>query len=494
MNFIDRFLNKITMYRLVLYYLSGLLLIAMVLGIFHLVPYSPLAIIGSSIILLAVCWVTNTIFVSVFKAHANVESVYITAMILALILAPLHNARDVWFLAGAAALAIASKFIFAIGKKHIFNPVAISVLLTAYALNFSALWWVGTLWMLPFVLVGGFLVVRKIQRSDLVVSFLVTAFVVTMFFCVIDGSSVTLFAKELLIDSPLFFFAFVMLTEPLTTPPTKKLQIWYGAIVGALFAPQLHIGGVYSTPELALVIGNIFSYVVSPKQKLLLTLREKTPLAAGTFEFSFSADKAIVFLPGQYLEWTLAHEQSDARGNRRYFTIASSPSEQYIRLAVKFQEPSSSFKKQLLAMKPGDTLMAGQLAGDFTMPRDPKQKLVFIAGGIGITPFRSMVQDLLDRGERRDLIVLYANRTAEDVAYRTIFDRATAEIGMKTMYTFSGNGEYITEEMIRKEVPDYAERVFYISGPNSMVDSFEKMLFGLGLRRNQIKVDYFPGF
>src|SRR5206468_2445876 len=81
--------------------------------------------------------------------------------------------------------------------------------------------------------------------------------------------------NTLVFHSCLLFFAFIMLTEPLTTPPTKRLQIMYGALVGFLFVPQIHIGNIYSTPELALIIGNIYSYIVSPKTKLLLHLQQR---------------------------------------------------------------------------------------------------------------------------------------------------------------------------------------------------------------------------
>jgi ferredoxin-NADP reductase/Na+-translocating ferredoxin:NAD+ oxidoreductase RnfD subunit len=506
MKLIDGFLNKITMYRLVLYYLIALLVIAAILGYFHIMAYSPLAIGESVFILLVVSLLTNRIFVKVFNAHENVESAYISALILALIIPPLQssNLSSLWFLIAAAVLAMASKFILAIGKKHIFNPVAISVVITAFALNMSANWWVGTLWMLPFVIIGGFLMVRKIQRSDLVVFFFVAVLATIMLFCYIQNTDVVSFMRQTLVDTPIFFFAFIMLTEPLTTPPTIALQSWYGAIVGILFAPQLHIGNVYSTPELALVIGNVFSYAVSPKEKLMLTLKDRIALATGTYEFVFSADKSIKFKPGQYLEWTLGHDKTDSRGNRRYFTIASAPSEKVLRMAVRFYQPPSTFKKELLEMKAGDTIVAAQLAGDFTMPKNSKQKLAFIAGGIGITPFRSMIGDLLVRSEQRDIVLFYANRNASEIAYGNIFEWAKEDLGIKTVFTLTGSNEetvgwqgyrgYISEEMIRREMPDYKARMFYISGPNTMVDAYEKLLLGMGIREPHIIIDYFPGF
>lgn len=134
---------------------------------------------------------------------------------------------------------MALKFILAINKKHIFNPVAISVAVTAIFINASANWWVGSASMLPIVAIGGFLVIRKIKRWDLVLSFLITALIVI-------GPGRWLRSVR---DTPLIFFAVIMLTEPLTTPPRRILRIIYGALVGLLFAPQIHLGSIYTTPN-----------------------------------------------------------------------------------------------------------------------------------------------------------------------------------------------------------------------------------------------------
>jgi glycine betaine catabolism B len=495
MNIIDRFLNKITMYRLVLYYLAALVAIAAIFGAFGILPYNPVAIIFSTLFLLVVAWAANGIIAGFLKAHPNSESAYITALILALIITPgmPTDASTVIFLAWAAVLAMASKYIFAIDKKHIFNPAAFGVAVTLLAFNQAASWWIGgNLPMMAFVIVGGLLVVRKIQRFDLAASFFVFALasdVVTH-----AGFNPLTTIEKALLHTPIFFFAAIMITEPLTTPPTRWGRIAYGALVGALFSPFIAVGAINSTPELALLVGNIFSFAISPKGKQTLTLKEKKEAGTGTYHFSFATEKPLKFRPGQYLEWTLSHDKNDLRGNRRYFTIASSPTEDTLQLGVKFYEPSSSFKKALLAMKPGDTILAGQLAGDFTLPKDPQRKLAFIAGGIGITPFRSMVKDLVDRGERRDVVLFYSNRSADEVAYRDVFDEAERTIGMRTIYIATGAGKRLDAETIGSAIPDYRERMFYISGTHAMTNAFEKTLRAMGVPRTQIKTDFFPGF
>ncbi len=502
---IDDFLNTTTMYRVVLYGLVGLIAAAMVLGFFGLVPYNPIAILFSTLLITTVCWIANKLFAWAFDAPTNVESVYITALILALIVSPLSSLQDPQFfpLAIWASLwAIASKYILAVGKKHVFNPAAFAVALTALTIGLSASWWVATPWMAPFVLVAGFLIVRKIQRTDLIVSFIIAALAATVGPHVLSGSDIAASLGRTVLNAPLLFFAFVMLTEPLTTPPQRWLRIIYGALVGFLFAPWVHLGSIYSTPELALLVGNLFSYLVSPKEKLMLTLKDKVKVAADSYDFVFRSDRPLSFRPGQYMEWTLPHAYPDNGGNRRYFTIASSPTEKDVRLGLKFYYPASSFKRTLAEMGVGERVVASQLAGDFILPRDPKRKLVFIAGGIGITPFRSMIQYLLDRREPRPITLFYSNKTANEIAYKDVFDRAARELGMRTVYALTDepavapgtHAGRIDAALIARTVPDYRERIFYLSGPRSMVNAFEKTLRGMGIPGRRIKTDFFPGF
>ena len=148
-------------------------------------------------------------------------------------------------------------------------------------------------------------------------------------------------------------------------------------------------------------------------------------------------------------------------------------------------------------------IVASQLSGDFILPDDRKQKLAFIAGGIGITPFRSMIKYLIDHKESSPAILFYSNRSARDVVYKDIFDQAEKELGIKTVYVVTddktlpdnwrGYTGRINETIITKEIPDYKERLFYLSGPRSMVVSYQALLLKLGVKRRKIKTDYFPG-
>src|SRR6266566_4467573 len=337
---IDDLLDRVTMYRLVLYVLIGLVAIAAVLSYLTLLPFSPLALLLSTLFLVVMCWAANSLLARIFAAPTNVESAYITALILALIIDPAKSPNDLLFLGWAAILATSSKYI--------------------------------------------------------------------------------------------------------------------------------------------------------------LSLKNKSKMASDIVDFVFRPAQRLVFEPGQYMEFTLAHVKPDSRGNRRFFTLASSPTEENLHLGVRFYANSSSFKKALYRIDGRAKIMAGQIAGDFTLPGDPRQKLVFIAGGIGITPFRSMLKYLLDMNQRRDIVLLYANRTADEIAYKDILGEGQTKLGIKAFYTLTNTKAIprnwrglvgrIDEHMIQAVVPDYEERTFYLSGSLDMVRAYEHIL-----KNMHIKKDFFPG-
>ncbi len=500
---VDYVLDRITMYRLVLYVLIGLIAVAAVLSYFQLLAFSPIALLLSTFFLVMICWATNLILANILAVPANIKSTYITALILALIIDPIKSPGDLLFLGWAGILAISSKYILALHNKHFFNPAAIAVVITSFALGESASWWVGTVSMLPAVIVGGALLVRKLRQGEMVLFFVVASLVTVCLVSVLQGLSVPKELQQLLVESPLFFFAAIMLTEPLTVPPTQNLKLFYAIIVGILFVPQIHLGRIYSTPELALVIGNAYSYLISPKRKFILKLKRKSKIASNIVDFAFKPSQKLVFAPGQYMEFTLAHTKPDSRGNRRFFTLASSPTEESLHLGVRFYKESSSFKQALYNIDGRTQIMAGQIAGDFTLPQDPEQKLVFLAGGIGITPFRSMLKYLIDMKQPRDIVLFYANRTANEIAYSDILSEAQTKLGIKVFYTLTNTQAIprnwrglvgrIDQEMIAQAVPDYSERTFYLSGPPDMVRAYERILKNMDIKNAQIKKDFFPG-
>ena len=487
------------MYRLVLYYLLVLFVAALFYSISGVLPHSPNALLWSVLVLMLSAWLVNELFAWAFGAVTNIESVFITPLILVLILPPVmfSDFTGSVALAVIAAWAMASKYLLAIGKKHLFNPAALAVVLSTYLIGVTPNWWVaGNIPLLPFIFIGGIMVVHKLRKSDLVFAFGAAVAAVVAFTSPNPVSGV----QALFLHSSLFFFAFVMLTEPLTMPPTRMLRIAYGVLVGVLFAPATHFGSLYFSPELALIAGNLFVYFASPKGRYMLSFVERRPLASGIYEYLFRSDRPLRFKPGQYLEWTLGSVPSDARGNRRFFTIASAPEDALVALGVRFYDKPSGFKRTLAELPVGAQISVASLAGDFTMPKDTKKKLAFLAGGIGVTPFASQARHSVATGESRDAVLLYSSKTAPEIAYQDVFANA-ARVGWRTVYALSdevptlpgSHHGFIDAELIKREVPDYPERLFYISGPPGMVNAMKRMLLDIGVSRFNIKTDFFPG-
>jgi len=478
--------------------------IAIIFGIAGFLPYTGVQFLETLAIVLAACFTGNKIFARILRVNTNIESVWITAFILFLVLAPTAGRSDLIVTAMVATVAMGSKYFLTYERKHIFNPAAIGLFLAGLFGFGNSIWWIGSSIMLPFVLVAGLLVVRKIRRFRLLFTFIITAILSTSLFNLKNGVDLPDSILQVFTSWPLIFFGTIMLTEPFTTPPNKKYRAIYGIFVGILFGFQFSIGPLYASPEFALISGNILSFILSPKGKLILKFKERKQLEPNIYEFIFNSESKFDFLPGQYLEWTLPHKNSDTRGIRRYFTIASAPEEGDLKLGVKIiSDKSSSFKKALLSLRPGDSLTADQLSGDFVMSDNPGEKLVFIAGGIGVTPFRSMVKHLINKGERRDTVLFYSSADPKEFAYKEIFKKGE-DLGIKTVYVLGGKEEppenwmgetgYLTDAMIKKYVPDFKERKFYLSGPIAMVNNYKKLLSSAGISNSKIVTDYFPGY
>jgi ferredoxin-NADP reductase len=154
-----------------------------------------------------------------------------------------------------------------------------------------------------------------------------------------------------------------------------------------------------------------------------------------------------------------------------------------------------------MAMQPDNVISAGQVAGNFILPAQP-EKMVFIAGGIGITPFRSMLQYIIDTGQQVDIVVFYAVSDPLEVSYQEVLGTAEAH-GIRTVRILTapnptpgwqGYQGRIDEALITREAPDYKERLFYVSGPDAMVRGTRGLLRRMAIPRRRIKTDHFSGY
>lgn len=492
------------MYRLVLYGLSALAGISVLFSFFGWISFSGIALIVSLVVCVGSCFAFNSLFSKIVHATTNVESAYVTGFILFFLLTPPSNIREGLVVVIAAAIAMGSKYAFAVHKRHLFNPAAIAAVVLGLFGSPLVSWWVGSNVLLIPVMLVGLLIVARIRKFTLVWAFLVPSIIVSLVYAIKTQTSVADTLLFMVFSFPTVFFATIMLTEPLTSPSTQGLRMGYGILVGVLYSMQFHVGPLFSTPELALVVGNVFSFLTSQQQRIVLRLLEQKKLAPELYEFVVEPDRRLMFQAGQYIEWTLPHANPDSRGIRRYFTISSPPTEHVLRFGVRIGESVSSFKTALKNLPIGGVTFASHLMGDFVLPKDPSQKLVFIAGGIGITPFRSMVQFLVDTKERRDIVLLYACASSKDFAYMDVFEHAKHSFGLKTVQIVTNADKcepgfrcrlgYVNEKLLAEEVPDFHDRKFYLSGPVAMVKAYKQLLQSLSIPARNIVTDYFPGF
>lgn len=499
-HFVQHKLDNIAMYRTVTLGLTILAGYSITLGFFGILPYTVFEQVLSLGTALVVGLVLNVVFAFILRVPANHESSIITALIVFFLMVPAQTLTDQWFIAATVALAITSKFVICYRRQHIFNPAAFAAVIIGVTGLSEPGWWIGTPQMLIPLLIIGSLVVMKIRKWTPVLWFLAFSFIVYLFESWRLDLGVIESIPIFFTSWPALFLAFFMLTEPFTLPPTKQLQAGYGALIGFLSSAAFFGPYVSMTPELALLIGNIAFYPFTLRQKLYLTLIEKKELAKNTFEFVFKKPHGFHFRPGQYLEWTLQHAKPDSRGIRRYFTIAAGPEEDVVLLGVRTTDDNpSTFKQALLKLEPGDTVTASQLAGDFMLPHDRDEKCAFVAGGIGVTPFRSFLGHMKFSDDKRDAVLYYANNTEAEIAYRDMFDQASNESNFKTVHVLAKEEKegfehgYLTEEIVKRHTPDFNERTWFLSGPPGMVNAYKSLLCKMGVPRKQIKTDFFPG-
>jgi ferredoxin-NADP reductase len=213
-----------------------------------------------------------------------------------------------------------------------------------------------------------------------------------------------------------------------------------------------------------------------------------------TRTFWFIPERRYRYLAGQYAELVLPHADMDARGDRRWFSFSSSPTEPLLGMTVKFHPEGSSFKQTLRALQPGSEVLLTDPLGDFVLPRDESIPLVFVAAGIGITPFRSMVQYLTDRNELRQIQLVYITRNPAGMAFLPLLTSYRG-VELLPLHTQHNEAQYRpTVEDIFKKIGDTADKRIYLSGPQLLIEGLWTDMQNRGIHRDQLLLDYFPGY
>jgi ferredoxin-NADP reductase len=274
--------------------------------------------------------------------------------------------------------------------------------------------------------------------------------------------------------------------------------------------------------------------------KITLTLWEKKEVVEGTMAFCFGSDgQRFVFKPGQWIRITLLDPlYKDKKGNARDFSIASSPGEPSLMIVTRMT--GSAFKRSLADLPLGSKVRVNGPYGDFLLDADPTRPAVFLAGGIGITPFRSMIKHAIEQHSSQWFTLVYCNRTPDDAAFldelqkwekesssfrliATVTEAATsgkawegrrghlevrfikdylgdddppvpAVTGPPAGKAWTGRRGYVDVQFVKDHLRDQAQSVYYVAGPPRFVSAVADVLATAGVKRSDIRTDEFFGY
>ena len=239
-----------------------------------------------------------------------------------------------------------------------------------------------------------------------------------------------------------------------------------------------------------------------PTNRVKLLKREE--VAEGTMSFYFEKPADFQFKPGQYLDCSLIDPpQTDAEGNIRTFSIASAPAESDLMVATRMRD--TAFKRVLKGMPLGSHLNIDGPLGSFTMHSNVSRAAVFLAGGIGITPFRSMIVNATRERLAHRLVLLYSNRRPEDAAFLEELQKIGSENRncrvicvmtaiKKSKRLWDGETGYIDKAMLARSVHDVEAPIYYVAGPPMMVTAMKDVLTGAGVNEDDIRAEDFGGY
>lgn len=222
---------------------------------------------------------------------------------------------------------------------------------------------------------------------------------------------------------------------------------------------------------------------------MVATFVESKHEGSNIWTFYFATSMNLDYIAGQFIELSIALPAGSKDKNKRWFTLSSSPTEPRISITTRIYKTSrSDFKTSLKNLKSGDAVNISQAMGDFVLPKDRNAKLVFIASGIGITPYHSIIKSLLSKLETtRSITLIHYIKTSPDQVFSDLFESFPCSyIVTKTK---------LSAETINNLVPEITKSTVYISGPEQFVENLRNGLLNEGmLSEHQVIGDYFPGY
>jgi len=233
-------------------------------------------------------------------------------------------------------------------------------------------------------------------------------------------------------------------------------------------------------------------------------LKHREEVAEGTVAFYFEKPDGFQFKAGQFVRLALLNPpETDAEGDTRTFSLTSAPFEEYLIIATRMR--NTAFKRVIRSMPLGSEVEIKGAYGRMTLHDDTTRPAVILTGGIGITPFRSIVLEATRAGSSHSIRLFYSNRRPEDAAfldelkqleannpnYRFIPTMTSARDSRRE---WAGETGRITAELLARFVEDPLSPMYYVAGPQSMVSAMSKTLGEAGVSESDVQVEEFAGY
>jgi ferredoxin-NADP reductase len=220
-----------------------------------------------------------------------------------------------------------------------------------------------------------------------------------------------------------------------------------------------------------------------------LELLEKKHVADNVWSFVFDAHPGVHWTAGEFIRVELPHDHPDTEGTKRWFTVSAAPFEKHPQISTRVT--GTTFKQALANLPVGGELeLLEAPSGDFVW-EERGLPMVFVAAGIGITPFRSILAERHHRGEKLPVTLIYGNRT-EAIPFKEEFDEYAREHPEFTVQYVTG--QMLTATKLMELVPELKESLVYVSGPEPMVEAIGDELREQGMPDQNLKQDFFPNY
>jgi ferredoxin-NADP reductase len=225
-----------------------------------------------------------------------------------------------------------------------------------------------------------------------------------------------------------------------------------------------------------------------------VVVKGRDHVAEGTMAFRLSKPADFRFKPGQAVDLALIDPPAEANSTHRLFSLVSAPFEEELAIATRMRA-GSAFKRALKALPLNAKIRLKGPLGTMTLHQDCARAAVFIAGGIGITPFMSMLRQAAhDRLDQR-LLLLYSNRRPEDAAFLAeLQGLARRNDNFRLLATMTDIDGWTNEGTVKRFVGDAPAPVYYLAGPPAMVAALTGVLSRVSVRDEDVRSEEFYGY